>query len=82
MFVHSCLIILQVLSKSVANALKLKSDNTGDTSTDGTRQFVEMFNKFFDCLNVSTASEGQRKRNPNLLPYRDVDDSRFEVRCI
>ncbi|XP_011680559.1 uncharacterized protein LOC100893587 [Strongylocentrotus purpuratus] len=68
----------QVLSKSVANALKLRSDNTGDTSTDGTRQFVEMFNKFFDCLNVSTASEGQRKRNPNLLPYRDVDDSRFE----
>ncbi|XP_071499561.1 uncharacterized protein [Diadema antillarum] len=68
----------QVLSQSVANAFKLMSQKTGDTSTDGTRQYVEMFNKFFDCLNVSTVSEGQRKRNPNMMPYRSVNDSRFE----
>nr|XP_054764639.1 uncharacterized protein LOC129271286 [Lytechinus pictus] len=68
----------QVLSQSVANALKLQSQKTGDTSTDGTRQYIEMFNKFFDCLNVSTLLEGQRKRNPNMMPYSSVNDQRFE----
>ncbi|XP_041476452.1 uncharacterized protein LOC121424753 isoform X2 [Lytechinus variegatus] len=68
----------QVLSKSVSNAFRVMSQETGDTSTEGTREFVEMFDKFFDCLNVTTKSEGERKRNVNLLPYRDVNDERFE----
>ena len=39
---------MQVLSQSVANAL----DFYGSCETVETKKFVEMFNKYFDILNV------------------------------
>ena len=59
--------------------MKLWKEQKGDNTMEGTREFIEMFNKFFDCLNISSAQEGQRKRNPNMMPYTSVDDARFQV---
>lgn len=44
-------------------------DEVGETVT-----FIEMMDKFFDCLNVRNNHEGRFKRNPNLNPYTDVND--------
>ena len=61
----------------MANALKVQ----GDPATESTRLVIEYFNQFFDCLNVSSRYEGDRKRNPALQPYKDVNDWRFIVSC-
>ena len=37
-----------------------------------------MMNDFFDCMNVRSTSEHQRKRNPLLAPYQLEDDNRFD----
>ena len=66
---------LQVLSKSIANAL----DFYGGSETEETRIFVETFDKFFDCLNVRSLQEHFKRRKPNLAPYRDPDDERLTV---
>ena len=67
-----------MLSESVANCLQIQSY----PQTVETQNFLRYFNKFFDCLNVRTVHEGQKKRNENLLPYRLVDDSRLKVSFI
>ena len=41
--------------------------------------FVAMFDKFFDCMNVSTMSDGNLQRNPFKSPYRHVDDFQLKV---
>ena len=33
--------------------------------------------KFFDCTNVRSLVEGERKRKPFQKPYKSVDDERF-----
>ena len=68
--------IVQVLSTTVANALKVQ----GLPHTASTITFIEYVDMFFDCLNVSSLHDGQKKRKPALYPYRDVDDWRFTVR--
>ena len=35
-------------------------------------------NDFFDCMNVCSTSEHQRKRNPLLAPYQHADENRFD----
>ena len=35
--------------------------------------------KFFDCLNVSNVYDDQKKRKPDLEPYRNKDDYRLKV---
>ena len=64
-----------MLSQTVANALDLY----GKSETTETKKFVEIFNKFFDCLNVRSLEEHRRKKNPNLKPYRSATDERLEV---
>lgn len=68
---------MQVLSASVAHAMELM----GAPDMIETIRFVRMFDRFFDCLNVSSLSEGRRARKPDLNPYRSPNDIRFTV-CI
>jgi len=62
----------QVLSKTVGNTLI--SQNLHYTKS--TIKFVTMFDKVFDCLNVSKFSKQGSKAE--LKPYKDVDDWRFK----
>ena len=74
---NSSLIIFpfQVLSNSVANALNyFNLDKTAETE-----EFVRKFNRFFDCMNVRSMTEGVEKRNPDLRPYLDSEDDRLRV---
>ena len=51
----------------------------GDTTTEETAKFVEMFDKFFDTLNVSNFSSGKEKRKPFQSPYISGTDFRLKV---
>ncbi|XP_070545584.1 uncharacterized protein [Ptychodera flava] len=64
----------QVLSRSVANAIEA----SGCQQVTETVKFIRMFNKFFDCLNVRSINECTRTGNPDVRPYTDVNDPRFE----
>ncbi|XP_077867739.1 uncharacterized protein LOC144357152, partial [Saccoglossus kowalevskii] len=37
-----------------------------------------MFDRFFDCLNVSRKGQGARSRKPELEVYQNADDWRFK----
>ena len=39
-----------------------------------TAHFVDMMDKFFDCLNCRSLSGGKRSRNPFKSPYRSGTD--------
>lgn len=65
----------QVMSKTVSLALK-RYYTEGEA--DETAKLCEMINDFFDCLNVRSFHEHERKRNPLLAPYRSNTDPRFE----
>ena len=41
-----------------------------------TAKLCEMMDAFFDCLNVRSTTEYQKKRKPFLAPYRSDDDER------
>ena len=62
----------QVLSASVAAVLK----TFGPPETAATAKLCEMVDSFFDCLNVRSTTEHQRKRKPFLAPYTSVGDER------
>ena len=64
----------QVLSSSVAAVLR--SFYSGDTSA--TADFCDNIDKFFDCLNVRSCHEHERKRKNFLKPYVSIDDERFK----
>lgn len=64
-----------MLSASVAHAMELM----GDPAMTETIRFVRYFDRFFDCLNVSSLSEGRHTRKPDLYPYRAPNDKRFTV---
>ena len=65
----------QVLSESVSKALLL----TGGPDATETVKFVDIFDKFFDCLNVSNFINGTRTRKAFCNPYRNSDDIRLKV---
>lgn len=69
------IIVVQVLSASVAHALEYY----GEADTSETRKFIQNFDRFFDCFNVRCVPEAVHKRKPDLRPYRDPCDSRFTV---
>ncbi len=46
-----------------------------------TAHFCSMFDKLFDCLNTRDFKEGKKKRKPDLDPYRNIKDRRFQVSC-
>ena len=63
----------QILSSTVAAVVK----SFGPPDATGTAKLCEMMDSYFDCLNVRSTTEHQRKRKPFLAPYRSVDDPRF-----
>ena len=53
---------------------------TGGAEASETAKFIEMVDKFFDCLNVvSSFSKEKLKRKPFLQPYRKSNDFRLKV---
>ncbi|PFX17055.1 Transposable element P transposase [Stylophora pistillata] len=62
----------QVLSASVATVLM----TFGPPGTAATAKLCEMIDGFFDCLNVRSMTEHQRKRKPFSAPYTSVNDER------
>ena len=65
----------QVLSQSVAEGLKL----TGGPNAQGMAKFIEMADKFFDCLNISNLNEGKEKRKKFRECYTSKDGERLKV---
>ena len=63
------------MSDTVAKALRF---TFGDIA-EQTAIFVEKIDKFFDCFNVSTFSQGKFSRKVFQLPYRRADDFRIKV---
>ena len=66
---------MQVLSNSVAKAMQLKKDD----KLDETIKFITMFDKWFDCLNVSALSAGKLSRNSFKSAYCSEKDFRLKV---
>ena len=64
---------VQVLSWTVSTCLV----ESGDPSVVGTAMFCRMINDFFDCSNVRSTTEHERKRNDRIKPYESVDDERL-----
>ena len=44
-----------------------------------TINFVDHFDKFFDCVNVSNMSTGKEQRKPFKQPYYSANDFRLKV---
>ena len=51
----------------------------GTEEMSETSKFCLLFNRFFDCCNVRSLTEGHQKRNPDLMPYESPDDPRLQV---
>lgn len=63
----------QVLSASVSSVLK----EFGPPEAAATAKLCEMVDRVFDCLNVRSRREHERKRKPDLAPYTSVHDRRY-----
>ena len=59
----------------MANALSL----VGGVEAEATAKFVRIVDRFFDCMNVATYTEGKLQRNPFKQPYRSPSDFRLKV---
>ena len=55
----------QVLSQTMSTVLS----NYGSPGHRGTAEFCLKMDKFFDCTNVRSLVEGERKRKPFQKPY-------------
>ena len=64
----------QVLSSSVSIAL----ESFGTQEAAGTALYCEIFDKFFDCLNVRNCTEHITKQEPFLKPYSSINDERVD----
>ena len=62
----------QVLSASVAAVLK----EFGPPEAVATAKLCKMMDAFFDCLNVHSTTEYQKKRKLFLAPYRSDNDEK------
>ena len=65
---------MQVLSTTMAKAIKIENLHY----THSTVKFISMFDRVFDCLNVSKFNQDSKGKR-ELAPYRNVDDWRFHV---
>ena len=63
----------QVLCSSVAKVMNL---HEGEEAKE-TAKFIANMDRFFDCLNTRTLTEGVKTRKDDLLPYTDRNDERF-----
>ena len=52
---------------------------TGGPEVEETAKFVDMFDKFFDSLNVNNFTTAYHKRKVFQRPYRSRTDFRLEV---
>jgi len=50
-----------------------------DSEVDGTIKFIDMFNNFFDCLNVCHFDAGKHGKNSFKSPYGSKNDFRLQV---
>ena len=66
---------IQVLSESVANGLR----STGGDKVVETIKFVDYFDKYFDCVNVSSLSPGKHQWKPFKQGYYSKDGFRLKV---
>ena len=64
---------VQMFSKSVAIALR----ETGREDANGAAVFFEMMNGFFDCTNVRSLTEHQRKKKSLIMPHESPEDKRL-----
>ncbi|KAK7481901.1 hypothetical protein BaRGS_00026809 [Batillaria attramentaria] len=64
----------QVLSYSVGKIMQ----EYGGPDCQETARFILLMDRFFDCLNTRSLTEGTNRRKNDLLPYRHVDDARFD----
>ena len=64
-----------ILSESVSKALLM----TGGSEASQTAKFVEMMDKFFDSLNVTSFERGKRQRKPFQQLYRSSSDIHLKV---
>ena len=62
----------------MANAL----EHTRGDEVEETVKFVRMIDKFFDCLNVNSFTQGKHNRKPFQEPYRSKDDFRIKVHML
>jgi len=46
-----------------------------------TAEFVDIIDKFFDCLNVGNYKEGRDNRTAFKQPYRKITDFWLQVGC-
>lgn len=46
---------------------------------EATATFVQLLDRFFDCLNVGNFTDGKCSRNPFKQPYRGPNDFRLRV---
>ncbi len=65
----------QVCSKITSVAIQ---QIVGDIASE-TCQYLEMANKWFDCMNTRSKYHALRRRNDDLLPYTSVNNKRFDV---
>ena len=63
----------QILSETMYKVLQLY----GGPMAQETAKFCFYLDRFFDCCNVRSLSEGSRSRKPFCKPYTSVDDERF-----
>ena len=63
----------QALSESVFQALQ----SFGPPEAIGTAIYCRMFDKFFDCMNVTNSVEAVAKAKPFLKPCENVDHECF-----
>ena len=71
-FSHEC----KTCSTSSSVSIALKS--FGPQEAAGTALYCEMFDKFFDCLNVRNCTDHITKQKPFLKPYSSINDERFD----
>lgn len=54
-------------------------EKTGGAEAKETARFVDFFDKFYDCLNVSNFTNGTRYNKKFQHPYRHGEDPRLKV---
>lgn len=63
----------QVLSKRVGSILVQDYEECHETG-----HFILLMNRLFDCLNTRSFEEAAKTLNPDLMPYTDKNDARFQ----
>lgn len=66
-------LVAQVLGALVAAALQ----SFGSQEAAATSKFCALVDSFFDCLDVRSLREHEKKEKPFLAPYRSTDDERY-----